>query len=434
MSKAIEFDTVAKRQKLPARRNPYWRGVSGGRGGVSLGYRKPARGPGAWIAKIVVCGSRVEERLAAADDVGAGPGALDYPKAISQVLDWARRQFAAIEAKEVGAATVEAPTVRSAVVAYIKGRENRSARGADAKSRLTKHVLSDDRFADLKLSKLTASQIERWRSALPETFRPSTTNRLLNDLRAALNAAAEKYRRELPAHTSGEIKAGTRSLSSATEARRQILADADVRRVVDASFTVDETGDFGRLVLLAAATGARFSQLAACLVADLQADRLRIMLPVSKKGRGEKTNGQIAVPFGSDVLERLQPVLAGHLGHEPLLMRWLHRQIGPFEWERTERSAWKSASETDRMWKAALKRAGLPANIVMYALRHSSIVRGLRCGLPVRLVAALHDTSTAMIEKHYAAFIVDVTEELARRAITPLASAVVVPLRDLGAA
>ena len=56
----------------------------------------------------------------------------------------------------------------------------------------------------------------------------------------------------------------------------------------------------------------------------------------------------------------------------------------------------------------------------MYALRHSSIVRGLRAGLPVRLVAALHDTSTAMIEKHYAAFIVDATEELARRAVTHL--------------
>ena len=52
----------------------------------------------------------------------------------------------------------------------------------------------------------------------------------------------------------------------------------------------------------------------------------------------------------------------------------------------------------------------------MYALRHSSIVRGLRAGLPIRLVAALHDTSSAMIEAHYAAYIVDVTEDLARRA------------------
>ena len=35
------------------------------------------------------------------------------------------------------------------------------------------------------------------------------------------------------------------------------------------------------------------------------------------------------------------------------------------------------------------------ADIVPYALRHSSIVRQLRAGLPVRCAAALHDTSAA---------------------------------------
>ena len=48
-------------------------------------------------------------------------------------------------------------------------------------------------------------------------------------------------------------------------------------------------------------------------------------------------------------------------------------------------------------------------------------VRGLRAGLPVRLVASAHDTSVAMIEKHYGAFIVDATEDLLRRAAVPLA-------------
>ena len=102
-------------------------------------------------------------------------------------------------------------------------------------------------------------------------------------------------------------------------------------------------------------------------------------------------------------------------------MRWLKRQTGPFRWEKVERSHWKTASETDRMWDATIAAAKLPGNTVMYALRHSSIVRGLRAGLPVRLVAALHDTSTVMIEKHYAAYIIDATEELARRAVVSLA-------------
>jgi hypothetical protein len=45
-------------------------------------------------------------------------------------------------------------------------------------------------------------------------------------------------------------------------------------------------------------------------------------------------------------------------------------------------------------------------------LRHSSIVRAIRENLPLRLVASLHDTSTKIIEKHYARFIVGDLEEL----------------------
>ena len=47
----------------------------------------------------------------------------------------------------------------------------------------------------------------------------------------------------------------------------------------------------------------------------------------------------------------------------------------------------------------------------------------------MRLVAAAHDTSIGMIEKHYAAFIVDATEDLMRRSAVALAPADMVPLR-----
>jgi hypothetical protein len=85
-----------------------------------------------------------------------------------------------------------------------------------------------------------------------------------------------------------------------------------------------------------------------------------------------------------------------------------------------------------RPWPAIVSRAGLAAGTIPYALPHSSIVRGLRAGLPVRLAVALHDASSAMIERHYAAFIVDAMDELAARGcpltttpatVTPLAAA-----------
>ena len=64
-------------------------------------------------------------------------------------------------------------------------------------------------------------------------------------------------------------------------------------------------------------------------------------------------------------------------------------------------------------------RAKLP-DAIPYSLRYSSIVRGIRANLPIRLVAALHDTSVPMIERHYGRWIADGLEELAARAVVPL--------------
>jgi hypothetical protein len=60
---------------------------------------------------------------------------------------------------------------------------------------------------------------------------------------------------------------------------------------------------------------------------------------------------------------------------------------------------------------------------VPYSLRHSSIVRGIREGLPIRLDAALHDTSVEMIERHYSRWITEGLDELAARAVVPLVAA-----------
>ena len=421
-----DIDTVSKRARLKPRKNPYWQGVSGGRGGVSLGYRKGAKGAGVWIAKIVLDGSRIEEKLGIADDDGAPIAALNYKAAVAATLGWSRQQHAALEARrEAGAA---GPTVRSAIETYVKARSKRSKReGDNASGRLTKHVLSDQEFAGTPLSKLRATTIEAWRSRLnmvglnrvveenkPRPISRATVNRLLNDLRAALNACAEAHRRELPPHLLAEIRVGTRAESVPDEARKQLLTDLQIRSAIDAAFEVNE--DFGRLVLLAAATGARYSQLAAVRVGDVQTAVKRVMMPGSKKGRAARTRPPVPIPLADEVMVKLGPAIHDRHPDEPLLMRWAYRNVGPFKWEKERRRPWIYAYEVDKYWSATIERAELPAGTIMYALRHSSIVRGLRAGLPVRLVASLHDTSTEMIEKHYSAFIVDMTEELARRA------------------
>jgi hypothetical protein len=61
-----------------------------------------------------------------------------------------------------------------------------------------------------------------------------------------------------------------------------------------------------------------------------------------------------------------------------------------------------------------------PDVITPYALRHSSIVRMLLRGLPVSLVASLHDTSETEIHKHYGRYITDVSDTIARGAMLDL--------------
>jgi integrase len=195
--------------------------------------------------------------------------------------------------------------------------------------------------------------------------------------------------------------------------------------LVAAARALDE--DFGDLILVMAATGARMDQVSRIAVADFQPKARRVMVPTSRKGKGEKQIAHIAVPLPPDVVARLTCIAEGRGAHEPLLMRWHHRQVkgdrasGELpRWERIDRRRWTDAASMTRQWQAVVSATGLPTGLVPYCLRHSSIVRGLRSQLPIRLVAAVHDTSTAMIEKHYGAFIVDATEELLRRAVMPL--------------
>jgi len=445
--KIREIDTVAKRAKLPARKNPYWQGISGGRGGVSLGYRKGVAG-GVWVVKIVIDGQRTEERLGVAADEESPPnGSLSYPAAVSAALEWSKQQIAIVEASADATRDAAVPTVRSVVEAYEVQRRKAAGGRETSVSTLLAHIPIDGKFAKIRFAKLTEKAIEEWVAQLrrrpkrvgkrkskspkidlpPASLAPGSRNRMLGDLRAAFNAGAGRFRREIPGHIHAEIKAGTRNEPVDSEARKQLLTEAQVGAIVGAAFEVDE--DFGYVVFIAAITGARHSQIVRLTVADIQVGKNRIMVPSSRKGRKRKPHPPAAVPVHTDAITRLRPLVSGRAATERLLTRWMHKRVAnPPRWVKDVRRLWGVASEIRKPWAKAVALAGVPADTIMYALRHTSIVRGLIAGLPVRLVAALHDTSVAMIEKHYSAFITDMSDELARpHAITfatpPLAQA-----------
>ena len=202
------------------------------------------------------------------------------------------------------------------------------------------------------------------------------------------------------------------------------MPDAEVRRIIEAAKAVDEEdgwgGDLLRLILVLAATGARYSQAARLRVGDLQIAQNRLMVPTSRKGRSAGKSASVGVRIGSDIVDLLRPAAAGRRNGELLLERWRHRREGT-GWVRDRRGAWGDAAELQRPWGKIVRRAGLPASVTPYSLRHSSIVRMLRSGLPTQLVASVHDTSTMMIEKHYSGAIHDLLDDVVASAIVPLA-------------
>lgn len=412
------------RARLAVRHKPYWRTLSEG---AHLGYRKGAR-KGSWVARYLDQDQSeyVSRVIGEADDVrdADGDAILCYKQAFDAALRW-------IEVATRGEPVQDNNpdiTVAEAVEAYIAKRNARRASQAgravksDASSNLTRCVLEDNKLPPIRLADLVESDLRAWQLRLPRR-KPTSLQRVVNDLKAALNAGFAAHRRLLPADLPTVIKFGLKvdaaEMLTATQRDNQILTDDQVRRVVAAALAIDP--DFGLLVVMLAATGARFSQLARMTVRDVQAEQSRVMVPQSYKGR-KRVLTYTRVQVGQDTLGALRPALDGRPPSAPLLERWRHRQVGPMEWERVERGPWTSSSEMARMWKQAAKDAGLPAATIPYALRHSSIVRGLRLGLPIRLVAALHDTSVQMIERHYSRWITEGLDELAARAVVPIVS------------
>ncbi len=414
----------AARGRLPARAKPYWRALSQG---AHLGYRR-GKLKGSWVARYYdpARTDYVTSVIGEADDLrdANGEDILSFKQAFDKALHWID-----LSTRPGAGASDPDMSVGDAVQAYVAARDARRssqagrALHADAYYTLTRFVLEDAKLAGTRLVHLTESDLRAWQLRIGRR-KASSVQRVVNDLKAALNAAFEAHRQMLPHDLPVTIKYGlkvdTPDVLIAVARDNQILSDDQVRRIVAAAIAIDP--DFGRLVVLLAATGARFSQIARMQVGDVQAEQRRLLVPQSYKGRKRQLQ-YVRVQVGEDTLAALAPVTEGRPASAPLLEHWRLKQTSPTTWVRVDRRPWESSSEMVRLWQRAVRDAGLPAATIPYGLRHSSIVRGLRMGLPIRLVAALHDTSVAMIERHYSRWITEGLDEIAARAVVPIVAA-----------
>jgi integrase len=250
---------------------------------------------------------------------------------------------------------------------------------------------------------VSTQDLRHWRDGLAaKGVEPATINRTRAGLRAALELAATLD----PRITNREaFRVGLKGLRDAKTARRAVLPDADVLRIVQAAYEHDRA--FGILIEVLAQTGARISQVARLKCSDLQADGpdSRLLMPTSYKGRGQKERQQVPVPIPDSLAALLKELRGDRPYDAPLLPK-------------RDGSPWLEINKSEHwnLFRAVATRAEFdPDEITSYALRHSSICRALLKGAPVSIVARLHDTSAREIEAHYAAYILDVAGDVLSR-------------------
>jgi integrase len=394
--RAPGLETRTARLKLKIAKRPYWTRIGHG---ISLGYRRN-QVPGTWSVRVAKGGrgqGHWSQVIGIADDHDAANGGavLDFWSAQTKAR---AHSLAARHGDDSGG---KLGTVTEALDAY---EADLKARDGDVGNvgRIRHHL--PVALASKTVATLVARDFQQWRAALTKAgLTPAAINRSNGVLKAALNHAAAHDERI------GNARAWERALANipdAAESRNVILDEQTIRAIIASANQVG--AEFGLLVEVAAVTGARVSQLARLAVRDVQAARSdpRLMMPSSRKGRGQKKIARRPVPIPPSLAVRLLVGAQGHAVDAPLLVK-------------PSGEPWRKSDHL-RLFRRAVALAKLdeaPEPITLYALRHSSIVRQLLAGTAIRLVAVAHDTSVAMIERTYSHHIADVSDVPLRRAL-----------------
>ena len=129
------------------------------------------------------------------------------------------------------------------------------------------------------------------------------------------------------------------------------------------------------------------------------------------------------MPIPTGLAAKLRNAAQGGPTDSPLLVKPTNKLRNDTNPTVPPLARWKKSDHT-RPFARAVKATGLnPDEVTLYALRHSSIVRQLLAGVPVRVVAVNHDTSIVMIERTYSRHIGDHADALARVALLDIGAA-----------
>jgi integrase len=379
-----KLDSRSARLALPVRRKPH--SFTTIAPGLAVGYRR-TRTAGSWVLRCADGkGGAWTKRIGTADD---------YEDADSEhILSfWQACERARVTTRGASSLPLTGALALDAYAADLRARGVALANVG----RIRKHL--SPTLAAKPVALLTTRELAAWRDQLlAEGMKPATVVRLCKVVKAAFNLAA---RRDPRIANRAAWRDGLSGIAESFASRNvQRLDDEQVRDLIAAAYAVDSA--FGVYCETAAVTGARLSQIARLTVADLQADNgtPRLMMPCSRKGKNRKAEKR-PVPITPALAAKLK---SNRAAETPLLRR-------------ADGAAWQSTDKGDheRLYQQATERAGIKGT--MYALRHSSIIRALLANVPARVTAAAHDTSIAMLERTYSAYITDHADALVRGAL-----------------
>jgi len=372
--KDARLDNRAARAKLPARAEPHWRLITGGR---HLGYYKGARG-GTWVARFRPAGEAYRKTtLGKADDTEDADGVtvLNYMQAVEHARAWFAQQLEPLDA-------AGPYSVADAVAAYVGFLKAERKTGIDTERRLKRNIPS--KLGDRPVAELTTDELEKWKHGLvridpddPDAERRSkdTANRELTMLKAALNRAfnSKKVASDIAWRRVKPFKKVARS--------RQVHLDAaQCTRLINSC-----QGAFRNLVVAALLTGARPPGELAHLRVKHFHPELRMLSIVDGK------TGSREVVLTAEATRWFEEITAGRDPDALLLPR-------------DDGTAWRRSDQMRPMWEA-VARAKLPIDTCLYTLRHTHASQALLAGMNMKLLAENMGTSIKMLELNYAKFI-----------------------------
>jgi len=384
--------------------------------GRYLCYRRPKSGAsGSWFARLHTTNApkkTIQARLGTADDFMEADDreTLTYKQACKKAEIWFKQQADAVHFQITGEILRKGPyTVTDAMRNYLKDAERRGVKGHRIMT-LTSNAHIIPALGEIEVAKLTKRKIEDWLHSLAEAprrktgrvrgedegiehlaepatedekrARKDTANRILTNLRAALNLARKNGMVSCP-----PIWKDAERFKNVGAARVRFLTVVEQRRLVNVC-----PAGFKELVQAALYTGCRYGELCRFTVRDFDAKAGTVFIEKSKSGKPRHvtlTKEGIAW-FKSQVTGKPSGAL---LFTRPNAKGIERKDMGnPF--------AWGPHDQKKAMLMACT--AAKIDQIGFHELRHTYASGLVNAGVPLPFVAAqLGHTDTSMVEKHY---------------------------------